>query len=82
MTELIEKNFVFFLNFMALRVTNTQRFLWLTFVGIISYWFILFNEKPIVRKKILILPNSSIYNEFLQLQIPFLRLVIRILLRI
>jgi hypothetical protein len=67
---------------MALRVTNTQRFLWLTFVGIISYWFILFNAKPIVRKKILILPNSSIYNEFLQLQIPFLRLVIRILLRI
>jgi hypothetical protein len=67
---------------MALRVTNTQRFLWLTFVGIISYWFILFKEKPIVRKKILILPNSSIYNEFLQLQTPFLRLVIRILLRI
>ncbi len=74
---------------MAIRVSNRQKFLWLIIIGSINYWLILFDNTPIVRERILKLSNSSIfrerilklsnssiYNEFLQLQVPFLRLVI------
>jgi len=71
---------------MLLRVTNSYGFLLLAIVLLVIYPFILqlfflFDDKPIVEEEIsiplLILPNSSMYNEFIQIQFPFLRLIMK-----
>jgi hypothetical protein len=71
---------------MLLRVTNSHGFLLLAIVLLVIYPFILqlyfsFDDKPIVEEEIsiplLILPNSSMYNEFIQIQFPFLRLIMK-----
>jgi hypothetical protein len=73
---------------MLLRVTNSRKFLLATIVVLIIYPFIvrlffLSHNKVVIREEKLtsqlILPNSSIFNEFIQLQSPSLRFVTSIM---
>jgi hypothetical protein len=69
---------------MLLRIISSRKFLLLTIFNLIGFSFIVqlqFNDKLIDKKKIstskLIGFNSPVYNELIELQFPFLKLVIK-----
>lgn len=85
LTELVEKksNSRFFsmikIISMLFRITTIRNFLFITIIFIIIHQLIvyLFNDTLVVKEN-LVLPNSLVYNEFIQLQFPFLRFVNKI----